>query len=212
MDLTKTLEYYLNDLSSNSPTPGGGNVSALCGVLASSLGTMVCNLTIGKKKYEAAEKEMQETKKKLLLFREEFISLAKRDNEAFDKVMDAFKLPKENEEQKLLRRQAIEKATYDAAVVPGEVIKNCSELLLLLEIVSKKGNQNSLSDSGVAISLISAAAEGAFLNVLINCNSLSDKKTANDFITKYETLYSDVKGKCRMLISEIMLKMRNGLN
>ena len=209
MELSKTLQNYLNEFSSSSPTPGGGNVSALCGVLASNLGTMVCNLTIGKKKYELVENEMKKVKEKLISFKEEFISLARKDNEAFDRVMDAFKLPKENEEQKSLRRQAIEKSTYNAAIVPGEVIKTCMELLPLLETVSKKGNQNSLSDAGVAISLASTAAEGAFLNVLINCNSLSDKKTANEFIMKYEALYSDIIEKSELLIGEIIQKMRN---
>jgi len=209
MDLSKSLQHYLNDLSSSSPTPGGGNVSALCGVLASSLGTMVCNLTIGKKKYEAVENEMKELKEKLESFKDEFISLAKKDNEAFERVMDAFKLPKENDVQKSLRKQAIEKSKYYAAKAPSDVIKKCSELLPLLETVLKKGNQNSLSDAGVAISLTAAAAEGAFLNVLINCTSLSDKKTANEFIMKYEALYSDIIEKSELLIGGIIQKMRN---
>ena len=150
----------------------------LCGVLASSLGTMVCNLTIGKKKYVEVENEMNDAKIKLESLQKEFVTLASKDNEAFDQVMNAFKLPKDTDEQKSFRREAIEKATYQAALVPAEVINKCSALLPYLDIVANKGNQNSLSDAGVAISLTSTASQGAYLNVLINCTSLSDKQSA----------------------------------
>ncbi len=99
MDLSISLQDYLNSLSSSSPTPGGGNVSALCGVLAASLGQMVCALTIGKKKYHDFEEEAKKIHGELLVFQHDLLELAKKDNEAFDKVMDAFKLPKETEEQ-----------------------------------------------------------------------------------------------------------------
>lgn len=209
MELTKTLQNYLDELSSNSPTPGGGNVAALCGVLASSLGTMVCNLSIGKKKYADVELEMNEVKTKLESLQKEFISLASKDNKAFDKVMEAFKLPKETDEQKSLRRDEIEKATYHAALVPAEVINKCNELLPYLEIVGEKGNQNSLSDTGVAISLASTASQGAFLNVLINCTSLSDKQNANELLTKYESINSDVISKCKSMLDEIIQRMKS---
>ncbi len=208
MELSKTLQNYLDELSSNSPTPGGGNVAALCGVLASSLGTMVCNLTIGKKKYADVEAKMNEVKSKLELLQNEFISLASKDNDAFEKVMEAFKLPKETDEQKSLRKEAIEKATYQAALVPAEVINKCNELLPYLEIVANKGNQNSLSDAGVAVSLTSTASQGAFLNVLINCTSLSDKQKANELLTKYENINSDINKKSKLIIEELVIRMK----
>jgi formiminotetrahydrofolate cyclodeaminase len=209
MDLNKTLQTYLDELTSSSPTPGGGNVAALCGVLASSLGAMVCNLTIGKKKYAAVEVEFMELEKKLCTLKEKFVLLAKKDNAAFDKVMDAFKLPKESEEQKKMRSQAIENATLVAAQIPSEVIAACKDLLPLLEIVSIKGNQNSLSDAGVGIALTSTAAEGAFLNVLINCSSLNNRATAEDILSKAKSSYDDIKGKATTLISQLMEKMKS---
>ena len=208
MELTKTLQNYLDELSSNAPTPGGGNVAALNGVLASSLGTMVCNLTIGKKKYSEVESEMNKVKTKLESLQNEFISLASKDNAAFDKVMEAFKLPKETDEQKSLRREAIEKATYQAALVPAEVINKCNELLPYLEIVANKGNQNSLSDAGVAISLTSTASQGAFLNVLINCTSLSDKQNANGLLMKYENINLELNNKCKSMLDEIIKRLK----
>ncbi|MFA6979086.1 MAG: cyclodeaminase/cyclohydrolase family protein [Ignavibacteriaceae bacterium] len=208
MELSNTLENYLEELSSNSPTPGGGNVSALCGVLASSLGTMVCNLTIGKKKYADVENELTVIKNKLGLIKENFRKLAKKDNEAFDKVMLAFKMPKETEEQKLDRAKAIESATIDAAMVPAEVVSAGKEILPLLETIVAKGNQNSLSDAGVAVSLTKTAVEGAFLNIAINCSSLSNQTIANEILIREEMKYHEVKEKAEFIIASIIKKMR----
>jgi formiminotetrahydrofolate cyclodeaminase len=208
MELSNTLENYLEELSSNSPTPGGGNVSALCGVLASSLGTMVCNLTIGKKKYADVENELTVIKNKLGLIKENFRQLAKKDNEAFDKVMLAFKMPKETEEQKLERAKAIESATIDAAMVPAEVVSAGKEILPLLETIVAKGNQNSLSDAGVAVSLTKTAVEGAFLNIAINCSSLSNQTIANEILIREEMKYQEVKAKAEFIIASIIKKMR----
>ncbi len=209
MDMQKSLKNYLEELSSSSPTPGGGNVAALCGVLASSLGEMVCNLTIGKKKYLNFEIEAKDLREKFESFKKDFLILAERDNEAFDRVMDAFKLLKETEAQKAFRNSAIEHATLEAALVPEEVIIKCNELLPLLEIIAEKGNQNSLSDAGVAISLATTAAEGAFLNVAINCSGLTNQVTAKEFLKKSEFIYHQIKEKSASIILKIISKMTN---
>ena len=208
MDTKKSLQKYLEELSSNSPTPGGGNVAALCGALSASLGIMVCNLTIGKKKYLDVETEMNEMKVKLNVYVDKFISLAKYDNEAFDRVIDAFKLPKETDEQKKLRIEAIEKSTLEAASVPADVIRNCREIIPFLETISKKGNQNSLSDAGVAVAVIAAASEGAFLNVLINYSSLSEKQKASGLLMQAENLNNEVKEEAKYILDVISSKIR----
>ena len=208
MDTKKSLQKYLEELSSNSPTPGGGNVAALCGALSASLGTMVCNLTIGKKKYLDVETEMNEMKVKLNVYVDKFLSLAKYDNEAFERVMDAFKLPKETDEQKKLRIEAIEKSTLEAASVPADVIKNCREIIPFLETISKKGNQNSLSDAGVAVAVIASASEGAFLNVLINYSSLSEKQKASGLLMQAENLKNEVKEEARYILDAISINIR----
>ncbi len=209
MDLSLSLEKYLNDLSSNSPTPGGGNAAALCGTLAACLGIMVCNLTVGKKKYQEVEKEIKDLKEKLTSARKKLVILARRDNEAFEKVMDALKLPKETDEEKALRQRALESSTYNAALIPAEVISACKEILPYFEIIAAKGNRSSLSDAGVAVSLIGAAAEGAFLNVLINYSSLQDKTPYRDFLVKHESAYSQVIEKSQQLIGEIIQRLRS---
>lgn len=209
MDLTKSLKSYLEKLSSNSPTPGGGNVSALSGSLACNLGIMGCNLTIGKKKYVEVEDEIKEVKTKLENLNDTFLDLAAKDNLAFDKVMEAFKLPKESEEQKKLRSDKIEEATLEAAVVPSEVISTARKALPYIQRVAEKGNQNSVSDAGVALSLLSTAAEGAFLNVVINCTSLSNKTVGREFMKKSEIIYEEVKNMSGSLITIIKSKLNN---
>ncbi|MFA6597121.1 MAG: cyclodeaminase/cyclohydrolase family protein [Ignavibacteriaceae bacterium] len=208
MDLNKTVGNYLEELSSNSPTPGGGNVAALCGVLASSLGTMVCNLTIGKKKYADVENELTIIKNKLGLFKNNFLQLAQEDNAAFDKVMLAFKMPKETDLQKTERAAAIEEATIEAASVPSKVLATGMEMLPLLETIIEKGNQNSLSDAGVAVSLIKTAIEGAFLNIAINCASLTNQTIANEILIREEINYNEMKERTDYIIASIIKKMR----
>jgi formiminotetrahydrofolate cyclodeaminase len=207
MEINKTLNGYLEELSSSSPTPGGGNVAALCGVLSASLGVMVCNLTIGKKKYAEAEEEIKKLKEQLEKEKEDFIYLARKDNEAFDGVMNAFKLPKESEEEKQVRLQKIEEATLQAAVIPSEVIKKCESILPLISRLTEIGNQNSLSDSGVAISLLSTASEGAFLNVLINCSGIKGNDNAVSIFSESEQINNRVKEKTNSLLIEVKSKL-----
>jgi methenyltetrahydrofolate cyclohydrolase len=209
MDLNKSLQNYLEDLSSNSPTPGGGNVSALSGSLACNLGIMVCNLTIGKKKYADVEEEMKAIKTNLESLNESFLELAVKDNLAFDKVMEAYKLPKESDDQKRLRSEKIDEATLAAAVVPSEVIVTARKALPYIQKAAEKGNQNSVSDAGVALSLLSTASEGAFLNVVINCTSLANKTVGREFMKKSEIIYDEVKNMSSSLITIIKSRLIN---
>jgi len=203
MDLTKSIQSYLQELSSDAPTPGGGNVAALSATLACSLGIMVCNLTIGKKKYIDVDEEMKKVKTELEDFKSCFIELAQKDNIAFDEVMKAFKLPKETEEDKKNRSEKIQEATFAAAVVPSEVIETCKKVLPLIETVALKGNKNSVSDAGVALSLLSTGAEGALLNVVINCTSLSNRTIGNELLKKSEILCDEIKSGTSKSIANI---------
>ncbi|AFN73300.1 glutamate formimidoyltransferase [Melioribacter roseus P3M-2] len=199
MDIKKTVEQYLNEISSSSPTPGGGNVSAFCGALASSLGIMVCNLTIGKKKYDDVQEEIEEAKEKLLTYQKNFLILAEKDNEAFNRVMNAFKLPKENEEQAETRKKAIQDATLEAAAIPMEVLKNCSAVFIHIKTAAEKGNKNSISDAGVAATLIGAAANGAYLNILINVSSLENKTIAREILKSADALIDDIDHNVKLI-------------
>ena len=197
MDTTLSIDHYLEELSSSAPTPGGGNVSAFCGTLAVSLAVMVCNLTIGKKKYQDSEEELKVLKRKLEKAGGDFLILAEDDNKAFEKVMEAFKLPKETEVQITKRTKKIEEATIAAGVVPYRVIYLCKNIIPMLMVIAEKGNQNSLSDAGVAISLIFSAAQGAYLNVLINCALYKDNFGAKDILSRSKSDFIEVKDACR---------------
>jgi formiminotetrahydrofolate cyclodeaminase len=208
MEINKSLQNYLDELSSSSPTPGGGNVAALCGVLSASLGVMVCNLTIGKKKYLDVEPEIKEIKDKLERAKESFIRLAQKDNEAFNGVMDAFKMPKETDEEKEKRSIQIEAATLKAAIIPAEVIKECANNISLIQRSAEIGNQNSVSDAGVAASLLITASEGAFLNVLINCSSITNNKEAMDLLAASEKMNNQMKEKAGSILASIKNKLK----
>jgi formiminotetrahydrofolate cyclodeaminase len=207
MNFEKSINEYLDDISSNSPTPGGGNVSAFSGAVACSLGIMVCNLTIGKKKYAGVEEEINSVKEKLDSFKNEFLRLAIEDNIAFEGVMATFKLPKDDDEQKKIRRDKIDEATMHATEIPGEVIQTCTGTLPFLKIVADKGNQNGVSDAAVALSLLQTAAQGAFMNVLINCTSLTNKTAGQEILKRWEVVLNDVKDECSSHIDNIIKRL-----
>jgi len=171
----KTLADFLNELASNSPAPGGGSVAALSGALGAALTSMVCNLTIGKKRYLEVSEEISNVLKKSESLRKTFAELIDKDTEVFNKVMEAYGLPKDTDVQKDERRKAIEEATKQATAVPLEVIRNCLRALELTRVVAQKGNRNSISDAGVAALILKTASDGAALNVRINLNSINDK-------------------------------------
>lgn len=209
MDTNITIKNYLESLSSNSPTPGGGNVSAFCGALSSSLGTMVCNLTIGKKKYAKVESEMINLAANLNTFIDDFSLLAKEDNEAFDKVMAAFKLPKDSEADKLERNKQIQEATMGASIVPASVIKKCYELIPFLIEIADRGNTNSISDVGVALLLADTASKGAYLNVVINCSSLDNQTIAHEIIKQNELFVNEISNQVELKYEALLSSLKN---
>jgi methenyltetrahydrofolate cyclohydrolase len=174
MATRKTMRAFLDEVASSSPAPGGGSVAALSGALGAALTSMVCNLTVGKKKYADVDDEMKNVLAQSEHLREQFTTLIDRDTQAFNKVMEAIALPKDTDPQKALRAAAIREATKEATLVPLEVMKHCIDALALAQAVVSKGNANSVSDAGVSAYMLHAALEGAALNVRINLNGLND--------------------------------------
>lgn len=177
------LNDFLSELASDSPTPGGGSVAALAGALAASLGSMVCNLTIGKKKYAGVEAEMSELLAKTETLRLELAQLIDEDAMAFDKVMAAIRMPKETDEERARRAAAMQTALVDAATVPFAAMEKCVEVAALAREAAVKGNANAVSDAGVAALMARAGAHAARLNVLINLGSISAPEHAG-FVEK----------------------------
>ena len=173
---TKPMNLFLDELASSSPAPGGGSVAALAGALGAALTSMVCNLTIGKKKYAGVQDDMKNILAQAEDLRTKFTGLIDKDTYAFNKVIEAFSLPKETEPQIALRRAAINGATKEATLIPLEVMKHCIDGMALAQEVAVNGNPNSVSDAGVSALLLHAACEGAALNVKINLNTLADSE------------------------------------
>jgi formiminotetrahydrofolate cyclodeaminase len=204
---TKTVNDFLNEVASNSPAPGGGSVSALAGALGAALTSMVCRLTIGKKKYVDVQAEMGEILKKSENLRTQMTSVIDEDTEAFNKVMNAFGLLKETDEQKSVRNKAIQDATKAATLVPLKMMELCGEGIGLACAVAEKGNKNSLSDAGVSILLLQAAAQGAALNVRTNLPGLEDTAFHDEACEKVVILSKKIDSVVSEVMSAIIAKM-----
>jgi formiminotetrahydrofolate cyclodeaminase len=166
---------FLDEIASPSPAPGGGSVSALAATFGAALTSMVCCLTIGKKKYADVQSEMEKVLKQSEELRAHFKAIIDEDTAAYNKVMSAYGLPKDTEEQKSKRTAEIQEAMKTATIVPLKLMGHCMEAMKLVQIIAEQGNQNSLSDAGVAALMLHAGCEGAALNVLINLNCMQDK-------------------------------------
>ena len=171
-----TVKGLLAETAGDAPVPGGGSISALNGAIAAALTEMVANLTIGKKKYADVQDEMAEIAKSAAALQKELVLDVDRDSEAYDGVSQAFKLPKETDEEKAIRSAAIQENTKKAALVPMEVARRASALLPTIEAVVARGNQNAVTDGCVAMMCARVAVVGALFNVRINLTSIKDEE------------------------------------
>ena len=147
---------------------------------------------------------MISVKQKLESYQKTFVELGAKDNAAFEKVMEAFKLPKETDAEKEIRSKKIEEATLGAADIPAQVMKTCADILPLLKIVIDKGNRNSLSDAGVAASLIGTAAKSAYMNVIINCSSLSNQTIAQEIKKRADVSIEEISRSSDFLVEQVV--------
>ncbi|MEN6311462.1 MAG: glutamate formimidoyltransferase [Acidobacteriota bacterium] len=171
-----SLADFTDELSMDSPTPGGGSVAALCGALSAALSAMVANLTVGRKGYEEAGPRMREAAVGAQGIKDDLLAAVDRDTQAFNKVMDALRLPKATPEQIAEKEKAMEEATKEATLVPLDVLEKAVGAVRLAETVAAKGYQGSLSDAGVAGLTAVAAGDGAYFNILINLPGIRDEK------------------------------------
>ena len=186
-----SVKSFLSELGSSSPAPGGGSVAALSGALGAALVSMVCHLTIGKKGYENVSDEMNEVLKKSNALKEKLTLLIDEDTNVFNNVMAAYKMPKETDEEKEKRRNAVQNALKNATNVPLDVMKQCVNVLTLAKTVSEKGNKSSVSDAGVAALMSLAGLNSAALNVEINLSGIKDEKFVSEMENEVETVTSN---------------------
>jgi formiminotetrahydrofolate cyclodeaminase len=194
------LKDFLDEVASSSPAPGGGSVAALSGSLSAALSSMVCHLTIKKKKYEDVRDEIHLILTKCESLRNELTELIDKDTAAFNQVMDAFKMPKDNDEQREQRKRSIQLALENATHSPLKIAQLCYDILNLNIVIAEKGNVNSITDTGVSALLANTGIESAALNVRINLGSIKDEK----FIEETEKELKEIEENAEELTNKIM--------
>jgi glutamate formiminotransferase/formiminotetrahydrofolate cyclodeaminase len=178
------LKAFMNETASESPAPGGGSISSYMGALGVALGTMVANLSSHKRGWDDRWEEFSVWAEKGKEIQNVLLNLVDADTEAFNKILEAFGLPKKSDEEKVVRTDAIEEATKHAAMVPFRVMETAFSGFGLIREMVEKGNPNSITDAGVGALALRSCIKGAFLNVKINAKGLNDKAFAADIISK----------------------------
>ena len=161
-------------LASKAPVPGGGGAAALAGALSAALCSMVCNYTIGKKKYAAYEEEVKDVLNRADALRVKLEELVDQDAQAFEPLSKAYSIPADQPD----RDEILEKASLDACAAPCEMVRCCAQVIDLLSIMNEKGSVLMISDVGCGAALCHAAMKAASMNVYINTKSMKDKQTA----------------------------------
>ncbi len=176
MLLEQTITSFLDDLASDAPAPGGGAAAALSGAMGAALVSMVCRLTIGKKKYADVESEMKAALERSEELRKKLMQYAEEDAEAFGTVGKAYGMPKKTEEEKAARSKAIQEALKVAEAAPMKTAEACAEVLELSALIAEKGNKNVISDSGSAAMLAIGGLMSAAYNAKVNLNWIKDEE------------------------------------
>ncbi len=203
--ISLNIKQFLQELASSSPAPGGGSVAALSGALASALSSMVCNLTIGKEKYLDVEKDIRKSLEEVEKIRVNLTDLIDLDTNAFNKVIKAYKMPKKTDEEIKKRKNAIQNGYKEASMIPFKTAKTCQKILEIDQLLSEKGNKNSITDVAVSALLANAAVKSAILNVKINLGSISDE----NFVKELSNELTDLEKKGEIQTDNIMKIIKN---
>ncbi|MCK9326960.1 MAG: glutamate formimidoyltransferase [Bacteroidales bacterium] len=202
-----TLSAFVDETASESPAPGGGSVAAYLGALGAALGTMVANLSAHKRGWDERWEIFSDWAEKGMQYVNSLTALVDEDTRAFNRVMDAFGLPKGNEKEKAARKQAIQAATQYATEVPLKVMELAYGSFDVIEAMAKTGNPNSISDAGVGALAARAAVVGAYLNVRINARDLDDRTVANRIIQRAEELVEHANQREKEVLKQVYEKL-----
>lgn len=205
--INMNLRSFANETAKDSPAPGGGSISAYVGALGAALGTMVANLSAGKRGWDERLEEFSAWAEKGQSLKDQLLRLVDEDTNAFNQIMAAFRLPKDSAEEKTARKQAIQDATRYAIETPLHTMEAAFKVFELAEAMVKNGNPNSVTDAGVGALCARAAVHGAWMNVKINAASLSDKELAGEFLKKAEAIAKQTDEKEREIVKMVEEKM-----
>ena len=187
----ESMDSFIERLASPSPAPGGGAASASVALIASSLVSMVSGLTMGKKGYENAQESVGKILERSKEIHSELRNLMVEDEESFNRLFAAWKMPKTSDEEKAARKQKIAQETMGAIGTPWKIAEQCQEILKQATILAEIGNSSAITDAGSALEFSLAAIKGALLNVLVNLKSMSDSNYVNKEKERVEQFIRD---------------------
>jgi len=186
----RSVELFLDELASQKATPGGGSAAAMMAAMAAALVSMVCNLTLGKAKYRDVEEELTSVLARAEQLRRQLTEMIDDDAKSFGAVLRAYAMPRQTQEESMLRAQAIQTALEEAAQVPLRCCRACRDIIDLSAVVAQKGNSNVVSDAGVAVLAAHAALRSGALNVLINVKAMPDRSLVANRLAELDELIS----------------------
>jgi len=197
------LRAFADETASESPAPGGGSISAYVGSLGAALGTMVANLSAGKRGWEDKINLFSDFAAQGQQVKDTLLTLVDEDTNAFNKIMNAFGLPKGTDEEKKVRTQAIEDATKYACEIPFKVMETAYSILPMLSAMVEQGNPNSITDAGVGVLCVKTAVRGAYFNVLVNAQGLKDRAFAEDIKSRAKQILDKNHADADALIAKV---------
>ncbi|HEB77549.1 MAG TPA: methenyltetrahydrofolate cyclohydrolase [Methylothermaceae bacterium] len=199
----QSLQRFLDQLASRDPTPGGGSAAAVMGAMAAALVSMVANLTIGKPRYQEVEGEMRRLLAQAESLRDQLLDAMEADVEAFNQVMAAYRLPKDNPE----RSQAIQTALKKATEAPLRCARLCVAVIELCREAADKGNRNVLSDVGVGVLAAHAGLKSCAINVTVNLNAIHDPGFTAGKRAELETLLAGKDSEVERLYNQVLARL-----
>ena len=198
------IDEYVKELGSKAPVPGGGGASAVAGALSAALAGMVCNLTVGKKSYIAVEDDVKKILADMNRHMESFIKLSDKDAEVFYPLSQAYGFKPQNDEEKKLHEENMEKLLFNAAMVPLDIMKEAYAMLGAIDFLAKKGSKLAISDAGVAVSMLRSAVCGAMMNVVINVKYMKDRIKAQNILDEASELLENTMNKADIIYREVL--------
>jgi formiminotetrahydrofolate cyclodeaminase len=202
-----SIDDFLDGLASRDPTPGGGSAAAIMGAMGAALVSMVCNVSFGKKGCDSAEPELREVCAQSEALRVRLTGMVAQDVSAFDELMCAYKLPKDTDEQKGLRSQAIQSSLKRATEVPLACARDCAEVIRLSRRAGEHGYLGVISDAGVGVSAAYAAARSAALNVYINAPALKDRAFAERALAELDGIMTSCTAESEAVYALVRAKL-----
>ena len=203
-----TVERFETELASRAAVPGGGGAAALGGACGCALGSMVANLTVGKKKYADVEERVCELREQADILREEMLKWMEEDARVFEPLSRAYSMPKETKEQRLHKEEVMEAALKEASLVPLKVMEAASQMLSVHEELAGIGSRLAVSDVGVGVQFCRSAILGAAMNVFINTKMMKDRELAEALNSRAELLMEEKTEQADRIYEQVLQQLR----